>query len=268
MPFVDTPRGRFAYDKYGSEGPVVYLLHGLSAKRADWGAVPILLANQGFRVFAFDLRGHGDSDWPETGYSPEDYAGDLVAWAEALGHPKTHLVGHSASGRHALVGAVLHPERVSSLAILDQTLWADPQRWIKYSEIYAGYPVPFKDEATLDEYLHGRFPAENRFQYYRTLFKRLGSGQWSWNFNVPGACETQRIGRAVSYLGWIPKMIRPLLFIQGGDSKFVSPDEASEIKRLLPLDRYQVLEGAGHAVWQNRENAFLQVLVPFLRSVS
>jgi len=58
---------------------VVYLLHGLTGQSRDWGSIPGLLSQEGFRVFTFDMRGHGKSDKPRDGYGPEDHGRDVPA---------------------------------------------------------------------------------------------------------------------------------------------------------------------------------------------
>ena len=86
MPILLTPRGRFFHMEFGSSGPTVHLLHGLTAKSEDWGAVPARLADTGFHVFAFDMRGHGRSERQGLDLSPRGHALDIAARAEALGH--------------------------------------------------------------------------------------------------------------------------------------------------------------------------------------
>ena len=55
---------RLAYAVTGEPGaPPMVLLHALGERGADWAPVAGRFAER-FRVFAFDLRGHGDSDWP------------------------------------------------------------------------------------------------------------------------------------------------------------------------------------------------------------
>lgn len=68
------------YRVTGPEGarPLV-LLHGWSGNLSCWGRAADLLAEQ-FRVIAVDLRGHGYSDAPETGYDdPKNWAADIAA---------------------------------------------------------------------------------------------------------------------------------------------------------------------------------------------
>ncbi len=57
---------RLAFEVTGAPGgPPLVLLHGLGEGRASWAEVAARLGRR-FRVYAFDLRGHGDSDWPGT----------------------------------------------------------------------------------------------------------------------------------------------------------------------------------------------------------
>ena len=50
MAFITTPRGRFFYEVWGTQGPLIYLLHGLTARTQDWMTTPQALALEGFRV--------------------------------------------------------------------------------------------------------------------------------------------------------------------------------------------------------------------------
>ncbi len=269
MPFVQTDRGKFFYLEYRSSGPVVYLLHGLTAKAQDWGSIPDMLAKIGFHVFVFDMRGHGQSDKPEEGYGPEDHASDVEAWAVALGHAKVQVVGHSTGGRNAMVFSVLYPERAQTLTIVDQTLTADLESWKKYLTRYTEYPTPFADEPTLDKFLKKKFSGDERhIVYYKGQFWKKDSGEWDWNFSPAAAWKTQKLGREKETYDWLAKVKCPILFIKGGDSNYVSPQEAEKIKELIPQGRFVVVEKAEHAVFRDNSEGFLKVLVPFLKSVS
>ena len=268
MPFVSTQRGRFFYEESGpSEAPVVYLLHGLTAKSQDWGSIPDILAKTGFHVFAFDMRGHGKSVKPESGYTPEDHGKDVEAWAATLGHEKLHVVGHSTGGRNAMFFAALFPERLLTLTIVDQTLAKDPESWKKYLSRTTEFPAPFKDEPALDEFLRKKFKGdEPHIVYYKGQFWKNDRGEWDWNFLPKGAWETQKWGREKDAYDWLTQVKCPILFIKGGDSRYVPSEEAEKIKGLMPHGSLVVVEKAEHAVFRDNPEGFLKVLVPFLRN--
>jgi pimeloyl-ACP methyl ester carboxylesterase len=94
----------------------VLLLHawGESRKSSD-RLVPLLPA---CRIYAPDLRGQGDADKPESGYSLSHQAEDVAAILDALDLPKVCVLGSSSGGYVAQQLAVIYPERVVSLVLV------------------------------------------------------------------------------------------------------------------------------------------------------
>ena len=265
MPFVQTDRGRFHYAEFASMGPVVYLLHGLTAKGQDWGGIPDILAKTGFHVFVFDMRGHGQSDKPLDGYTPEDHAMDIDACARALCHSRVHVVGHSTGGRNALVFAGLYPEKTWSLTVIDQTLNPDPDSWKKYMGRYLEFPTPFKDEESLDKFLGKMFPKDLMRQiYYKGQFWKNDLGQWDWNYSTEAAWKTQKYGREKDAHDLLTKVRCPMLFMKGGDSRYVPNEEVEVIQKLMTNGEFAVVPNAEHAIFRDNPEGFLKVLVPFL----
>jgi 3-oxoadipate enol-lactonase len=69
----------------------------------------------GFRVLAFDMRGHGLSTGPAAAFSLEAVAEDLVALLDEVGRAPAVLVGHSMGASAAQLVALRHPDRVRAL---------------------------------------------------------------------------------------------------------------------------------------------------------
>jgi pimeloyl-ACP methyl ester carboxylesterase len=124
---IDTGRLRLAYRVWGSPGadPLV-LLHALGESAADWDAVAPAFARH-WRVYAPDLRGHGQSDWPGE-YSVELMAADVLGFLDALELDRVQLIGHSMGGLVAYLLAGDHPERVSRLILEDVAALRPRQR--------------------------------------------------------------------------------------------------------------------------------------------
>jgi pimeloyl-ACP methyl ester carboxylesterase len=71
-------------------------------------------------VVLYDLRGHGMSERPPTGYRVADFVADLAALLDALAIDRpVHLVGNSFGGLVALAFASAHPARVAGLVLID-----------------------------------------------------------------------------------------------------------------------------------------------------
>lgn len=115
---VTTGGIRLAYEVSGiPDGPPVVLLHALGERGANWAPVMGQFAGH-FRVFAPDLRGHGDSDWPGT-YSFQLMCDDVLGLLDQLGLGKVTLIGHSMGGTVAYLAAMQRPDRVERLIIED-----------------------------------------------------------------------------------------------------------------------------------------------------
>jgi pimeloyl-ACP methyl ester carboxylesterase len=108
---------------WGSESdPPVLLLHGNGGHAHWWNALVPTLA-RGRQLIALDMRGHGDSDWPDAGqYRLEDYELDILAVLDSLASQPVPIVAHSMGGRAAAFFAARHPERVTGIALLDTSL--------------------------------------------------------------------------------------------------------------------------------------------------
>lgn len=107
------------YQRRMGSGPPLVLVHGLATNLAFWYFRIVPLLTRDFNVMVYDLRGHGQSDMPPSGYTTADMAADLQALLERLGVKRAHIVGHSYGGSVALHYTVLYPERVRSLTLAD-----------------------------------------------------------------------------------------------------------------------------------------------------
>src|SRR5581483_5817346 len=103
---IDLPGGRFHYLSWGTQDmdrPCALLLHGITSSAKSWIRVGPALADR-YRVYALDMRGHGDSIKPSAGaYSLRHTADDAAAFIEALELEKPVVVGHSWGGATAIV---------------------------------------------------------------------------------------------------------------------------------------------------------------------
>lgn len=97
--------------------PPMVLLHALGERASDWGTVMPALAGR-CSVYAVDMRGHGDSDWPGS-YSLELMCDDVIALLGHLGLRNVILVGHSMGGLVAYLVALARPDMVARLIVED-----------------------------------------------------------------------------------------------------------------------------------------------------
>ena len=101
-----------------AKGPGVVCVHGLTANHTCWASVADVLS-PAHRLIAYDLRGRGESDKPEKGYSLAHHDADLLGLLDHFGLKKAVLVGHSLGAHIAVRFAATHPERVAKLVLVD-----------------------------------------------------------------------------------------------------------------------------------------------------
>ena len=95
---------------------VLILLPGLAD---SWRSYELVLPHlpSTFRTIAVSLRGHGDSDKPESGYTVQHFADDLNALLDALSIRRAFIAGHSSASIVARRFALDHPEKVGGLVL-------------------------------------------------------------------------------------------------------------------------------------------------------
>jgi epoxide hydrolase 4 len=103
------------------EGPLIVLLHGFPEFWFAWRLQIEPLAAAGFRVVAPDMRGYNLSSRPEdvAAYETDKLAADVRGLIHERGAQSAHLVGHDWGGTVAWATAMIHPEVVDRLAILN-----------------------------------------------------------------------------------------------------------------------------------------------------
>lgn len=99
------------------EAPVVLAVHGITSSHLTWPLLAAALPE--VTLVAPDLRGRGWSNGLPGPYGMPAHAEDLVAVLDALGVDQVVAVGHSMGGFASLVLADRHPDRVSSLVLVD-----------------------------------------------------------------------------------------------------------------------------------------------------
>ncbi|AQX21328.1 Pimeloyl-ACP methyl ester carboxylesterase [Bartonella sp. CDC_skunk] len=112
---------RFAYCEEGQGAPIL-LIHGFgSSARINWYATGWFrtLIAAGYRVIAFDNRGHGDSDkiYDPLFYTPQAMASDAVKLLQHLELSKAHVMGYSMGARISAFMALLYPTYVHSVIL-------------------------------------------------------------------------------------------------------------------------------------------------------
>src|SRR5256712_1396983 len=129
MPSVKVNDIQMYYEIHGDGEPLV-LIVGLGTDISEWEGIIRGLAKK-YKVLAFDNRGAGRTDKPDTPYSIEMMAHDTAGLMQTLGIQQAHILGISMGGRIALALALRHPKSVKKL-VLVSTSARSIKNWRRY----------------------------------------------------------------------------------------------------------------------------------------
>jgi len=123
LEFIDLAGYRMAYRQWGNtdQTEAIVLIHGITSSSLSWIRVAPRLADQ-TRVIAVDLKGHGDSDRPASGYRLADQAGEVAQLVHALGLRNVRVMGHSWGGGISIVLAAGTELPISRVVLEDPAI--------------------------------------------------------------------------------------------------------------------------------------------------
>ncbi len=116
MSSITTDQGIVHYEVYGHGRPVI-LLHGWLGSWGLWQETMSHLS-RGFRTYALDFWGFGESGKKRDTYAIQDFVGLVVQFMEKLGIAEAPLIGHSMGGTVSLSVAIQHPQRVRQVVVI------------------------------------------------------------------------------------------------------------------------------------------------------
>jgi pimeloyl-ACP methyl ester carboxylesterase len=249
---------KLEYAEQGQESgiPVIFL-HGYSDSWYSFEQVLTLLPNS-IHAYALSLRGHGNSDRPVNGYTPEDFASDVAEFMEQLKIESAVIVGHSLGATIAQRFALDYPERTKSLVLIASLASFKDNEEIKELR---------RIVSILEDPIDYRFVSE--FQK-STLFKPLPDTLLN-NFvkesmKLPASVWKSIADQSlvVDYTNELKQIEKPVLIIWGDKDLFCPKSDPETLAKTISGSLLLVYEGVGHAIhWEDPER-FTNDLVDFI----
>jgi len=274
--FIIANRLRHHLLEWGADGPVVLLLHGFLEHAHAWDLVAPRLAGAGYRVYALDWRGHGDSGWVGAGgyYHFADYTADLAFLVRQLAD-RVALVGHSMGGGVAVGYAGTEPERVwalvsvEGLGLPDSDPGSAPERfasWLRDLERVAERPPRRMtlDEAT--QRLQDRFPrfSPEVARHMAEWGTREDRGARVWKFDPLHQTRSPQPYYVAQARAFWQRIACPVLYVEGSETPLRLPAaDLDDRLRILRAVRVTVAS-AGHHPHLEQPDAFAHAVNAFL----
>lgn len=245
-------------------GEDVILVHGLASNLAFWYSGIMVPLRRRYRVTAYDLRGHGKSAMPESGYTHFAMADDLAVLAETLHVSRFHLIGHSYGGLVALTYAQNHPERVLSLTLADVPIDTPAELGQSFTE-NSNDKYPELD--LLEQLAKNPVKAKSAETPFIPFQGGKGSGRtaklWLKLLETTSA-RTDFRTRKIS-LRELRTLQVPTLLTYGGNSAWRYSGKL--LKETLPDTNFLAIENAGHSHPWEKPGVFLRSWFEFVQGL-
>ena len=262
----ESPKGSSLYwQRWAGPGlriPLV-ILHGGGEHSGRYAATAARLAREGYSVHAFDLPGHGRSPGKRGHVSSFDVYVEalrrfIAQVAADQGGRKPILIGHSLGGLVATLYAIRHPETIRCLA-LSSPLWGLSVPVPAWQRLLARLLSPLWPSLTLERPRQtGAALSHDPQVEARYLTDPLV------HFKASVRLYTEIQDRCADLPRELPRMTAPLLLLQAGADRVVSPEA---VKSLFPLvgsaqKRLILYEGFYHELFNEveRERVFRDLL--------
>ncbi|MBF7688558.1 alpha/beta fold hydrolase [Acinetobacter rathckeae] len=248
---------RLHYLRFGGKGHPLILIPGITSPAITWNFVAERLG-QHFDTYVLDVRGRGLSSSGAThDYSTDACSADIHAFASTLGLASYHLVGHSMGARFAIRSAVMNPQGLQKMVLIDPPVSGPNRR---------AYPsqLPWYVDS-IEQSITG-MTAEDMLKYCPTwtLEQRQLRAEWLHTCYLPAIIQTFEEFHSYDIHQFVPQIPVPTLLMVAEKGGVILPEDEKELQQLSSQIDVVKVPNAGHMIpWDNYEG-FFQAFSDFL----
>ena len=258
MEKIELENQNIAYKDQGAGEPIL-LLHGFCGSSAYFDKIlPELTSN--YRCVVPDLRGHGESDAPNSSYSIDQMADDMIGVLDVLEIDKVSVFGHSLGGYITLSLAERYPDRIKAFGLIHSTAYPDSEE-AKEKRLTAVSTIQSQGiQNFVDSLIPGLFAEGNRERMSSVIDKIQEIG---YRTSPQGAANTAIAMRERPDRRYVlEKLSIPVLLVAGESDGVVPPD------RTFTADGEGVTQAlisdAGHMSMVEAPDELVQVILEFM----
>lgn len=262
------------YKMMGQGEPTFILLHGFGASVFSWHAVMGPLSQLG-TVIAYDRPAFGLTERKMTWngidpYSPEGNEAILTGLMDHFGIKQAILIGNSAGGTLSMQFALLHPDRVKALILVDPAVYGNNSpTWIsilgKTPEMQNLGPlfvrsIEKRELALIKTAWHDptRITQETLDGYTRPL-KADNWDRALWDLSLAS--------HATGLTGHLKDFTMPIAVLTGDDDRIVPTANSIRLAAAIPGSKLVVIQSAGHVPQEEQPVLFMQAVEEFLKDL-
>lgn len=270
--FVEINGIRVHLKTLGRGEPVFVLLHGFAASLYSWHSVMEPLSQFG-TVIAYDRTGFGLTERPLSWQGPNPYAPEaqldlLAGLLDQFGVQEAILVGNSAGGTVAMQFALLYPQRVRGLVLVDPAVYlaGTPSRWLQplLATPQMRHLGPLicrqllaRGSKIIDKAWHDTSLVTPEMQLnYRKPYRVEGWDKALWEFMLAS--------RPAGLADRLDELTVPAVVITGDDDRIIPTVDSIRLASELPNAELELIPQSGHMPQEEQPQKFMQAVERFL----
>lgn len=244
-------------------GPVVMMAHSLGCNLHMWDPQMSVLEPD-YRIVRLDMRGHGLSDVPAGPYTLDELADDVIAVMDSQNIEKAHWVGLSVGGMIGQSLLIRYPQRFLS-GVLADSASAQPDA--------AGPIWDARIKAVETNGLSSIVDATMERWFTAAGLKSDNPGVAAVRAQLAATNDAGYVAccHAIMKLNYIDQLSNinvPVSLIVGAEDPATPVAGSEAMHAKLPNSQLSILDNASHISNVEQVEAFNNVLIPFLKSVS
>lgn len=236
-------------------------MHGLFGMLDNWASFGRLFGEM-MPCHLLDLRNHGKSFHSDE-MTLQNLAEDLVYYLHHHKIEKAHILGHSLGGKVAMQVAISHPHLVEKLIVVDISPKAYPPHHQGIFEALKSVDFSqVRDRKEAEQILNQHIGETAVVQFLAKNLYWETETRLNWRFNLKVLSEkySDFVSNAVRFGSFTGET----LFIGGGNSRYILPQDELLIKQQFPQAKIEKIPNAGHWVQVENPMAFNALVRDFL----
>jgi 3-oxoadipate enol-lactonase len=255
-----------SYNDEGPEkAPVIIFIHGFPLNKSMWNS-QVEAVKDNYRVIAYDIRGHGNSELGAIDFSIDLFVQDLLLFMDALKIEKSILCGLSMGGYIALNAIENYPERFSALILSDTNCTADTSEG-KENRMIA---IESIKENGVEKLADGLIP-----KLFATESLEKNSKEISFVRKMIEKTEIQSLNKSLHALAErketcskLTEIKVPVLILVGKEDKITPPEAAETMHEKIKNSSLYIISLAGHLSNMENSDEFNSQVKKFIDSIN
>ena len=249
------------------DAPTIFLLHGDMRTSRSWDAAARRLCDP-YPVLALDSRGHGDSDWPDTGYTFTQRVDDLESFSDAVGMRNAVAVAHSTGGVVATLLSERRPDIFSRLVLLEPMVVVTESFQRMVSKRAETPRRTWESREDMYKYLKwhrmtGKWPDDVIRDVVEHESYELPDGRFDMKWATASMSWSEREGDYHDIKPVLRTLGKPILFI-------MSDSRADQFRHLVPIAEQTpdfdllTIPDSGHNMYMDQPAAVAEAITRFI----